>query len=78
VRAAGHRTQFHTVIVVALQLAAMTDADDRRSLQPLQEHFVELRLTRIVEIRGGFVEEQPGRLLQDRASERDALLLAAG
>src|SRR5215210_107149 len=59
------------------ELLAVGDADDGSLLQAFHHHLVELGLTLIVEIGGGFVEEQPGGLMQQRTGEGDTLLLPA-
>ena len=46
------------------ELLAMSDADDGRVLQTLHHDVVELLLAFVVEVGRGFVEEQPGRLVQ--------------
>src|SRR5262249_53677489 len=52
------------------------DADDRRVGQALVDEAVEPRLDGLVERCRGLVEEQPFRLLEQRARDRQALLLA--
>ena len=55
---------------------AVADRDDRRARQPLLQQPVELGLRRLVERRRRLVEKQEIRLLQQRARDAEALLLA--
>ncbi len=55
----------------------MTDRDDGRAGELLAQHPVDRRLARLVEGGGGFVEEQPVGLGEDRAGDGEPLLLTA-
>ena len=55
---------------------AMPDRYDGRIRQPLLDQPVQRRLRRLVERRRGLVEKQEVRLLQQRAGDAEALLLA--
>src|SRR4029077_21003129 len=56
----------------------MCNADDGAVLQAVCQQVVQPRLTCIVEVGTGFVQEQPAWFLQERTREGDALLLASG
>ena len=60
------------------QARAVADRDGRRIREPLEQQAVELRLRGLVERAGRLVEEQPVGFLQQRARNRQPLLLAAG
>src|SRR3990170_5352860 len=57
---------------------AVADGDDGRAGQPLDQQTIELRFRPLVERGRRLVEEQPLRLLQERARDRQSLLLPAG
>ena len=57
---------------------AMRDHDDGAPLGEAGERLLDERLVFGIGERGGFVEHDDGRILQDGASQRDALLLATG
>ena len=54
----------------------MADRDDRRVRQPLLDDPVDRFLGRLVEGRRRLVEEEPVGLREERARDREALLLA--
>ena len=56
----------------------MADRDDARVGQALFERRVDVGFERFVERGGGFVEEEPVGLREQRPRDRDTLLLAAG
>src|SRR5689334_2797 len=55
---------------------SVTDRDDGGLGQPLEQEAVKFSLGRLVERARRFIEEQPLRLLQQRARDREPLLLA--
>ncbi len=63
--------------MVLHERGTVRDRDDRRARKPLAEQLVEARLGLLVETRRGLVEEDPIGLDQERARQRQALLLAA-
>ena len=60
-----------------LEARPVADRDQRRLGQRFAQQGHERRLARLVEGRGGFVENDDGRLLQEQAREGEALALAA-
>src|SRR6185295_11603228 len=66
------------LIVKGLQGGAMADADDAGLRQALADQAVEIAFAGLVEGRGGLVEEDEVRAMQEGARDGDALLLAAG
>ena len=55
----------------------MGDADHGGGRQTLEQHFVHAAFRGLVQIGGGFVQEQPARFQQECAGEGDALLFTA-
>src|SRR5262245_49653088 len=74
--AVGRWRHRQTVVAEAVD-GAMGDVDDSRLREALAERAVDLALASLVEGGGRLVEEEPVRAVQERASEREALLLAA-
>src|SRR5688500_18163363 len=56
---------------------AMRDGDDGLAFHEVEELLLDGELDLAVERRGGLVENQDRRILEDHARERDALALAA-
>ena len=64
------------LVGVADRREAMRDRDRRAPARELVERQLHRALGLVVERGGGLVEDQHGRVAQDRARNRDALLLA--
>src|SRR5262245_41031030 len=75
--AAGRRRQRQPAAVVVGRAGPVRDAEDPGAGQALLEQLVDLLLAGVVEGGGGLVEEEPVRPVQQRAGDREALLLAA-
>ena len=58
------------------QCRPMTDAENSRAGKPLAQQSIETRLRGLIHRRGRLIEEQPLRLLYQRACKGDALLFA--
>ena len=65
------------LVGVANRREPVRDRDRRASAGELVERLLDRALGLVVERGGGLVEDQYGRVAQDRAGDRDALLLAA-
>src|SRR5277367_865392 len=76
--APGFRAHFEMALVEPDHRRTMADRHDRRPWQPTRQDGVELRLELFVDGGRRFVEEEPVWPHQERARERQTLLLAAG
>src|SRR5262249_6714464 len=68
--------ELEATLVVRGDARAMRDADDRRSREVRAELLVNVALGRLVQCGGRLVEEEPRRGVEERARQRDELLLA--
>ena len=75
--AAAVRRQLEEAPVELHEAGAMADRDDGRIGKLFQQELVKVGLRAFVERARRFVQKQPVRLLQQRACDREPLLLAA-